>query len=171
MSISSHVDDAPASARGHARRGDRGFTLVETVVTITLMVVLILPIMQAVQTSIAASSRTRSAAQVETAIVNAADRVNRAPKKCDYTNYARAAVLTQGWYTDAADYDRAAKVTHEWYDVPTKTWMSKPAGSAAPACPGSGVVVDALLVQRVTVTITTPDGQASRTIQVVKSDV
>ena len=37
-------------------------------------------------TTVAASATSRSAAQVETALVNAADRVNRAPKRCDYTH-------------------------------------------------------------------------------------
>ena len=52
--------------------------------TITLMAVVIVPIMSAVAMSIKSSSQGRSAAQVETALVNAADRVNRADMKCDY---------------------------------------------------------------------------------------
>ena len=46
--------------------------------TITLMAVVLVPIMSAVAASVKSSSQGRSAAQVETALVNAADRVNRA---------------------------------------------------------------------------------------------
>ena len=45
---------------------------------------------------IKSSSRGRSAAQVETALVNAADRVNRAGMGCDYTIYVQAAVMVPG---------------------------------------------------------------------------
>ena len=80
-------------------------------------------------------------------------------------------MITQGWYTLASQYDQAAVVTHEWYDIADGQWKSKPPGSLAPGCPGSGLVKDDLLVQRVTVTVTHPDGDVRRTIQVVKSDV
>jgi hypothetical protein len=108
----------------------------------------------------------RSAAQVETAVVNAADRVNRAPKRCDYTIYAQAAVQTEGWEPDRAT------VTHEYY-VPGSdatvqgTWQTGAAG--APGCPGPAPTD--LLVQRVTISITSPDGKVRRNIEVVKSDV
>ena len=79
-----------------ARAATRGFSLVEVIVTITLMAVVLVPIMSAVAASIKSSSRGRSAAQVETALVNAADRVNRAGMGCDYTNYVQAAVMVAG---------------------------------------------------------------------------
>jgi prepilin-type N-terminal cleavage/methylation domain-containing protein len=162
----------PDRRRSHDRRSrDRGFTFIETVVTVMLIAIVMVPVLEAVRSAVRASSRSHSASQIETVIINVADRVNRAPSQCDYTNYARAAVLTQGWYTGPGQYNQAATVSHEWYDTATKTWMSKPAGSAAPGCPGSGLVEADLLVQRVTISVTNPDGQSSRTIQVVKSDV
>ena len=59
---------------------DSGFSLVEIVIAIVLMATVVVAILNAVSTSVKASSVSRSAAQVETAVVNAADRVNRAPE-------------------------------------------------------------------------------------------
>lgn len=149
-------------------RGDRdgGFSIVEIVIAIVLMGVVVIAILNAVSTSVKASSVSRSAAQVETAIVNAADRVNRAPARCDYTIYAQAAVQTEGWEPDRAT------VTHEYYvpgpDATVEgTWQTGAAGS--PGCPGAAPTD--LLVQRVTISITSPDGKVRRNVQVVKSDV
>jgi prepilin-type N-terminal cleavage/methylation domain-containing protein len=145
------------------RRGDdRGFSAVEVVITIALMGVVVIPIMDSVITSVRASSVSRSAAQVETALVNAADRVNRAPKACDYTLFAQAAVQTQGWEPGRAS------LTHRRY-VPgatpaaSGTWVD--GACESPPAPRDGEV------QLVTITITSPDGKVSREIQVVKSDV
>lgn len=142
---------------------DRGFTLPEISIAIVLMAIMVVPLLQAVSSTITASSRSRSAAQVETAIVNAADRVNRAPKSCDYSEYVRAAVQSQGWQGDSAQLEQ------EHYDAPDVlsqqgTWLDG-------ACESGQTDPPDLLVQRVTITITSPDGKSSRTIQVVKSDV
>jgi prepilin-type N-terminal cleavage/methylation domain-containing protein len=159
------TDVAPHDDAPRPRADDRGFTLIEIVITITLMAIVVVAVLTAVSTSISASATGRSAAQVETAIVNAADRVNRAPKRCDYTIYVQAAVQTQGWPASTA------WVTQEYYTpgVNAKTagtWQAGPLGSA---CPGPAPAD--LLVQRVTIHLTSPDGAVRRTIQVVKSDV
>ena len=79
---------------------------------------------------------------------------NRAPKRCDYTIYAQAAVLTQGWEAGTAT------VTHQYY-IPgvdatsTGSWAEGPAGT--PGCPGPAPAD--LLVQRVTISLTSPDGR------------
>lgn len=147
-------------------RPDHGFTLIEIVITITLMAIVAIAVLDAVATTVRVSSTSRSAAQVETALVNAADRVNRAPKRCDYTIYVQAAVQTQDWPVGSAS------VTHQYY-IPGPTAMSTGSwAEGAPANPGCpGPAPTDLLVQRVTITLTTPDGQVRRTIQVVKSDV
>ena len=144
--------------RGERRRADRdrGTTLIEIVITISLTAMVVLPLMSAVRASITASSVARSAAQAETAIVNAADRINRAPQSCDYSVYAEASVQTQGWNRSAAS------VSHQWYDPIADAWVDGGCRFAAPTDE---------LVQKVTVTIITPDRGLSRTIQVVKSNV
>ena len=145
---------------------DRGVSAVEVVIAIVLIGTVVVAALNAMFTSISASTTSRNAAQVETAIVNAADRVNRAPKRCDYTIYAQAAVQTEGWPASSAS------VAHEYYIAaadPTQqgTWAIDP--GLTPACPADEP--ETLLVQRVTIQITSPDGSVSRSIQVVKSDV
>lgn len=152
---------AERATRRRARHGDAGFTFVEAVVTVTLMAIVVAPILTAVSTAVRESARSRSAAQVETTIVNAADRVNRAPKVCDYTIYVQAAVRSQGW--DAS----TASVVHEHYVPPPDLTQ---AGQWVPDACEIDTPHD-LLVQRITVTISSPSADVSRTIQVVKSDV
>lgn len=117
---------------------------------------LILPILAATQTGIKASVLNQDAATVETAIVDAADRINRAPMVCDYTQYAQASVQTRGWDSGQAS------VTMQHYDPATNAWVTG-------GCRYASTTDD--LVQRVRITITTPNGDVTRSIEVVKSNV
>ncbi|CAB4866784.1 unannotated protein [freshwater metagenome] len=140
---------------------DGGFSLVELIMTIALMAILIAPLMVGVVSTIRASSNTRVLAQVQTVLQNAADRVNRAPKKCDYTVYAQAAAQSEGWAAD-----RASIVQSRFVPAASPTsagsWVSG-------AC--SGAIPEDLLVQVITITVTSPTGSVQSSIQVVKSDI
>lgn len=145
---------------------DGGFSLIEVLIVVMLLGVVVIAVLSATITSVGTSALTRAGARVETVVVNAADRVNRAPKSCDYAPYARAAAQTEGWSASTVT------VTQEYYVPATDptvlgTWLAGSTGS--PACP-AGALTD-LLVQRVTVVINSPDGRVHRSIQVVKSDV
>lgn len=139
-------------------RVDRGFSFVETLVTVVLLSVVVVPVLEAVRTSIRASSIARSSARLETVLVNAADRLNRAPLSCDYTVYAQAAVQTEGWSPEQAWVD------HEWYDPTTNEWRSDSDG-----CRFAAPTDD--LVQKITVWVESADGRITRSVQVVKSRV
>ncbi len=153
--------EAVAAQLPQSQRRDAGFTLIEAVITIALISIVVIPLLGAVVASIDASGRGRSAAQIETVIVNAADRVNRAPSSCGYVGYVRAALGSQQWDPDLAT------VVEEHY-VPAAapnqmgTWAPGPCLIDSPT---------ELLVQRVTIRISSPDGKVNREIQVVKSDV
>lgn len=156
-------------ARGRSNR-DRGVTFVELVVAVVLVGIVVIPILSAVRASIEASSRARSAAQVETMVVNAADRVNRATKSCNYASYARAAVVSQKW-----DEDRLLSVRH-WYYRPAEPAGVGDLGQAGQWIGGGDTACELdepseLEVQKIEITVTSPDGTATRTIEVVKSDV
>ena len=158
--------DEPGDASNRRRLRDRGVSAVEVVVSVVLIGTVVIAALNAMFTGIKSSTTSRNAAQVETAIVNAADRVNRAHKQCDYTIYAQAAVQIEGWPASTAS------VTHEYYvpaSDPTQqgTWATDP--GETPACPADEA--ETLLVQRVTIHVSRPDGSVSRSIQVVKSDV
>lgn len=142
-------------------RRDAGFTIVEAVIAVALMAVMVVPMLGAVFTAVSESARSRAAAQVETTIVNAADRVNRAPKECDYLVYVQAAVRSQGWEASQASLVQEYYVPGEQPDD-SGTWV---AGACEIDTPTD------LLVQRITITISSPDADVSRSIQVVKSDV
>jgi hypothetical protein len=135
---------------------DAGVSLIETVIAITLTGLVIIPVMAAVRTGITSSVINEGAANAETAVVDAADRINRAPQSCDYSVFAQASVQTKGW-----DPSRA-KVSHQYYDPVLNVWQDGGCRFAAPT---------ADLVQKITITITPPTGEVSRSIQVVKSNV
>jgi type II secretory pathway pseudopilin PulG len=141
------------------RRRDGGFSFVEIVITITLMGVVVAPILAAVAASIRASTVSLAAAEVETVLVNAVDRVNRSTITafpCDVTAPVVAAVETHGWP------QTSATVGHEYLDS-SGAWQSDAGGTACPAgVPHNG------LVQRITVTITSPEDELSRSLQVVR---
>ena len=137
---------------------DDGFSFVETVVTVVLLAMVIAPLMSAVIASVKVSSLSRTAAQAETAMINAADRINRAELKCDYESIADAMVQYEGWPPDSA------RVREEWYDPQTNSWVDDGDG-----CQFAEATTTE--VQRVTITITSPDNKITRNIQVVKSNV
>ena len=153
-------DNSTVNGQQRSQR-DAGFSLVELTAALAIMAIMIAPLMAAVVATIRASSLNRSLAQVETVLQNAADRVNRAPKKCDYTVYVQAASQSQGWAATRATAQQSRFVPAP---NPTMagTWVSG-------GCEGS-VPAD-LLVQVVTITVTSPDGKVQRSIEVVKSDV
>jgi type II secretory pathway pseudopilin PulG len=138
---------------------DRGFSIVEIIITIALMGVVVVPILAAVGASIRASTTSQAAAEVETVLVNAVDRVNRATRAdfpCDVTSPVRAAVETHGWPASSATVRQERLESNEWKTDPTGTACFQ--GNAQNR-----------LVQRITVTITSPDQAVSRTLQVVRS--
>ena len=152
------------------RRVDAGFSLVEIIITVSLMAIVIVPLMMAASTTIKASASSRNLSKVDTVLNNAADRVNRAPELCDYTIYIQAAALSQGWTT------AAVSATYQYYTpgataAISGTWTSGACAGcpAAVACPG-GTHTDGL-VQRVTITVNSPNNVVHRTMEVVKSDV
>jgi prepilin-type N-terminal cleavage/methylation domain-containing protein len=143
----------------HPTDRDAGFSIIEIVATIAVMAILIAPLMSAVIATVRGSRLSRNLAQIETVLQNAADRVNRAPVRCpDYLVYVQAAAQSIGWPPDSAS------ATYAHYDV-----TAAPNPWVAGACIGASPTD--LIVQRVTITVTSPDGQVTRTLQVVKSDV
>jgi prepilin-type N-terminal cleavage/methylation domain-containing protein len=141
-----------------ARAADRGFTVVELSITIALLAVVVVPLLLATTTGIKASSTNRDLARVETALQNAADRVNRADAgTCSYLELAQAAVAEQGW--DAS----LATVTQQVWKPGTTPVAWSPQGACS--------TVDKTVVQRIDITVSSPSGKIRRTLQVVKGSV
>jgi len=144
---------------------DHGFSLVEIVITIVLMGTVLIAIMNASITGIKASSASTDLAQIETVLQNAADRVNRAPLKCDYGMYVQAAAQAAHWSPTQAT------ATYRWFQpgadaTAPGSWKTAPDGFG---CSTPGVAGKD--VQLVTITIVSPNGRVTRSMQVVKSNV
>ena len=150
------VEQQPAQ-----RARDKGSTLVEILVAIVLTSVAVIPLMAASWVLVRNTALNRSNSKVETVLNNAADRVNRAPGSCDYTIYYEAAAQAQGW-----DHTLAS-ATYQYYTpgataAQAGTWTDGP-------CPNGTYTTG--LVQLVNISVSSPDGQVHRSIQVVKSNV
>lgn len=159
-----HLFRRPSSTHtGRATgRRDAGISLIEVVIAISLVGVAVVPLMLAGVASVRTSSQTHTVAQVETVLVNAADRVNRASESCDYDVYVEAAALETGWAPDRASATYQYYVPGDNSPIEAGTWVNG-------ACPGAQR--PEALVQKVTIKVTSPDGKVTRTLVVVKSDV
>ena len=126
------------------------------------MVVVLVPIMSAVAASVRSSSHgvPRSG---RNALVNAADG-QRTARGCDYTVYVQTAVKLQGWADDRASVRTSYYVPDS--DTPSEdgTWVDQPCEDGM-SIPTNG------LVQRVVISVTSPDGEIRREMQVIKRDV
>jgi Tfp pilus assembly protein PilV len=152
----------PARDEGRSSGRDGGFSVVEVVMAITLIGLVIIPIIDATFTSVRASSTAREAAEVETVLQNAADRVNRANPGCEYDTYVAAAALAKGWRGEQAT------ATYKHY-VPDGDFPATVPGTWSD---GAGCVNgQPTEIQLVTITVTSDSGTIERTIEVVKSDV
>ena len=148
-------------AQDARRRGDAGFTLVEIVATIAVMAIVIAPVLDSVIATIRSSRSSSDISQIQTVLQNAADRVNRAPKGCDYRVYAEASALSEGWASS-----QVSVVQKHFVPAASST---QPGSWVAGSCVGT--TPTDLIVQLVTITVTSPDGNVHKTIEVVKSDV
>lgn len=147
----------------HAPRRDRGVTFIEILVTITLLGTVVLGVLAAAQASVRASRVSREASRVESALLTAAERIERAPRsdaayRCDLSGpvYA-AAQLKLG--VSQADAPMYATVTYQ--HLTAGGWVDG-------ACPGGSY--QANLVQRITITMTSPNNGLERTLDVLKGD-
>lgn len=141
------------------RQKDGGFTFVETVLTIVLIGIVVVPVLAAVRSAVMVSRTSKDAAEIQTVLINAADRVQRADgtSTCDFATYAENAAVASGW--NAADI----AVQQEYLDVSTGTWV------IGQACPNGDPAQR--VASRITITASSPDGALERSIQVVKTDV
>lgn len=155
-------DSEPTSHSGFGRRRrDVGSTFIEVLVAIVLIGLVVLPILAAVRASIRASSISSESAEIETLLVNAIDRVSRAPSGCDYTPYAAAAVEIFGWSVDGLDVE-------QWYLEADGAWAA--GEDDWEACPTDSERPPEGQAQKIRITVTSDTGQVSRSIEVVKSD-
>lgn len=146
---------------GAARRpdDDRGSSLIEVLISIVLIGMIVVSMLAALRSGIVASSLVFEGAKTETVLLNAGDRVSRAPQLCDYEIYVDAAAQAEGWPDSATSVVTERLVANT--GDPVNDW-------APQTCPDDVRPFD---VQRMTITATDPDGAITRTLTVVKSNV
>jgi hypothetical protein len=132
--------------------------LIEMILAVMLTGMVVLGLLAGIRASTKASSIAYEGGQLETVLINAADRVQRAPQRCEYEAYVDAAALAQGWDVGMISVSTEQLVANTGS---TSDW-------APQACPDDVQPFD---VQRLTITATTPNEKISRTMTVVKSDV
>ncbi len=150
--------DEPTDRLADARDDD-GSTLVEILISMVLIGMVVVSMMAAMRSGIRASSLVFEGAKTETVLLNAGDRVARAPQLCSYEAYVDAAAIAEGWPDTATTVtvDRLVANTGD----PAVDWVPQ-------TCPADVGPFD---VQRMTITASDPDGAITRTLTVVKSNV
>jgi len=151
---------APSAEDGDegAAPRDLGSTLIETLLALAITGMVMVALLGAVMMSVRSSALSFKVSEVETVLINASDRVARAPQMCDYRVYVEAAALAEDWPSSSVSVE-VERLTGE-------------TGTEADWRPeGCTSAVSAFDVQRLTITATDPTGEITRTRIVVKSDV
>lgn len=150
--------DALASGREAASsRRDDGSTFIEIMVSIVLIGIVVIGILAAVRVNIKASSLIYDAADLETVLLNAADRIDRATiRDCHYENEVNAAAPDETWTITVVEHQRL---------------VADPTGDPDLDWENCEFPLSAFDVERVTVRVTSPNGEISRTMMVVKGGV
>lgn len=161
------ICQGPSNRQEHPRL-DRGVTFIEIVVTIALMGTVVLGVLAATRASVRASSISREASKVESALLTAAERIERAPRsdatyKCPMSDFSgpvqAAAQLKLG--VTSAEAPTYAKVVG-YQHLFEGDWEPG-------ACPPLTESQENL-VQRITISMTSPRTGLTRSMEVLKGD-
>jgi type II secretory pathway pseudopilin PulG len=159
---------------GRRGRADRGYTLIEQLIGIALMGTIVMAIMGGMWAVVRVSVMNDERAKVQAIIGGAGDRLtNYAHVKCPeqdtlntYLNEVRAAADTVGWphsTVEITDYRYFHPDTGTWED--TYSWQSSD-------CTTNPVFLTReKTIQKITITVTAPNGGYSQSIDIVKADI
>jgi prepilin-type N-terminal cleavage/methylation domain-containing protein len=147
--------------RRHDIDSDAGFSLVEIVITIAIVGVTFSAILGGLFTSITVSALQRTEATADTVARSAAEIVKDSQRN-PYSNCAGAGHYSLTGLSVPGGFSVQITKVEYWDGQPV------PAGSAVnfvSTCPPDG------LMQRITISATSSDGQATETVQVIKRSV
>lgn len=144
---------------------ETGFTLIEVLMTITIMGVVAVGLLTGLGTVLIGSDRTRKTADVGTAVIKVADAVLDEAQfpystACPANGYAVGSTFASLSFPGMKITGAQVRVTNlEWWDGTAYT-TTCPSTAPAP--------FDPLRLQRITIEARTDDGRGSRTLQFVK---
>ena len=157
---------------------DPGVTFVEILITIVLMGTVVLGVLAATATLLRASKTSEDAARVETALVSAAERIERADRAtfdCDLSPLVVAAMRAE-FGIDETEARANLTIGQQWYQKEHDEWIGEgnslwhPNGQACPVDAANQPEFQQGLVQKVVIEMTSPESGVTRTLEVVKSD-
>jgi hypothetical protein len=163
-----------AGARGGRRRGDAGFSLAENLVAITLMGTAILTVIGAMWTTVRTSQFSDDQAKVEAVLGGAVDALasiafQPCPVSDDGTNgydqYAQVGAAAVDWPSSTVKITRM-----KYWDPYNDDWASTN-GVEGSDCASTAFLSTAKTMQLLTITVTTPEGDYSRSIDLVMTDL
>jgi prepilin-type N-terminal cleavage/methylation domain-containing protein len=166
--VETHAD------RVRNQREDHGYTLIEMLVAIVLMGSIVLSIMGGMWAVVRASRQNDSRAKVQAVLGAAGDSIiNYKHWNCPETNqayvqWAQKAASSVGWesstvaITQYRYWDPSAPGVDKW----------KPTNSLSPTeCNSLAALTPIKTLQKLTITVTSPDGQYTNSLDIVKADI
>ncbi|MEL6890153.1 MAG: type II secretion system protein [Actinomycetota bacterium] len=166
--------DAAPPEQGPDSRRDAGFTLAENLIAMALMSTIVLTLILGTWVVIRTSKQNDELAKIEAVLGSAADRIANyryipCPENVTaggYEEIGSAATAGVGWAPETVSISR-----YEYWDVDADAWTDSNAIDASGDCNTQVGLTTAATLQKVTVTVTTPDGGKSRSMEVVKADI
>jgi len=161
----------PAGAERLEERPDRGYTLVEILVSIVLMGTIVLSIMTGMWTVIRVSRQNDDRAKVQAVIGSAADRIANyqyvaCPEDANtYQVIGEVAASVVGWEATSVEIIR-----YQFWDPDIGSWADNNSIQGADCNQSVGLTTSKTL-QKMTVRVTSPGAGYSSTLDVVKSDI
>lgn len=156
---------------GGQRRSDAGTTLVEVLIAIVILSTAGIAIVSATLTTITVSGRSADRARISSVLSDAADRIIRSPYtpcggSSTFLAPAQAAAASVGWPAGTVEI-----VSVDYWDADLEDGARPAAGAWVSTCTPTAVLTPQRTLTRVTVRVTSPGGDTTRTQEVVRSDV
>lgn len=156
---------------GHGTGDDRGYTLIEMLIAIVLMGSIVLAIMGGMWAVVRASAQNDERAKVAAVLGAAGDGISNyryiaCPEVNEgYEEFAQKAAASVGWPLSSVSI-----VDYQYWNPDTESWDDNNSIQGSDCNPNVGLTTSKTL-QKLTIQATSPGGNYTATIDIVKSDI